>query len=57
MKVRRQPTQRDKSIIGFEADRELRTRIEARAKELDRPRSWVIRQLLLHALSQNEKTA
>jgi len=57
MKGKRTPTDRDKSIIGFEADRELRVRIEAEAEKLDRPRSWVIRQLLLRALAQNEKTA
>ncbi len=43
--------------ITFEAPRPLVQKIEREMKELDRPRSWVIRQLLLRALAQNEKMA
>jgi len=42
--------------ITFDAPRPLVQKIEREMKELDRPRSWVIRQLLVKALeSQREK--
>jgi predicted transcriptional regulator len=56
-KKRRQPKNRDIQMLGFEADSNLRNRIDAVARKDDRSRSWVIRQLLVRALAQQEKTA
>lgn len=53
----KQKPEREKSILGFEADDALRERLDQVAHEQDRPRSWVIRQLLLRALESQEKTA
>lgn len=49
--------ERTKKVLGFEADPVMRSQIDEIAKKEDRPRSWVIRQLLLRALASNEKTA
>ena len=55
MKKKRTP-ERDIKVVGFEAERPLRERIDKIAREQDRSRSWVIRQLLVKALeSQREK--
>ncbi len=43
--------------ITFDAPRPLVQKLEREMKEQDRPRSWVIRQLLFRALAANEKTA
>lgn len=42
--------------VTFEAPRDLAKKLEAEAKEAERPRSWVIRRLLLRALAENDKT-
>lgn len=44
-------------MLWCRATPELTKQVDDIAEKEDRPRSWVIRQLLLRALAQNEKTA
>ena len=59
--VRFVPRKTEKSdesvIVTFEAPRELVERLDDAAEGDRRSRSFVIRELLLRALAQNEKTA
>ena len=41
----------------FRAEPELLRKLDKAAKDAERPRSWVIRRLLLRALAQTEKPA
>jgi predicted transcriptional regulator len=50
------PEKKAEAWVTFRAEAALIKKLEAEAKEQDRPRSWVIRQLLVKALeSQREK--
>lgn len=51
------PAERDAIVVGFNIEPEVRDKLDQMAKEQDRSRSWIIRQLLLRALASNEKTA
>jgi metal-responsive CopG/Arc/MetJ family transcriptional regulator len=43
--------------VTLDMPKQLAQKLERIQREEDRSRSWVIRQLLLRALAQNEKTA
>jgi predicted transcriptional regulator len=45
------------TLLGFRAEDALVKRIQDEADRAERPKSWIIRKLLLRALAQNEKTA
>ena len=51
------PEKKSEAWATFRAEPELIKKLNKAAKDAERPRSWVIRRLLLRALAQNEKTA
>lgn len=57
LRIVEKKAQDDKVSVTLEMPRGLLKQIEAEARDIERPRSWVIRKLLLRALAQNEKTA
>ena len=56
VKPKRKP-ERNVKVLGFQADAEMRTRIDQLAEEARRSRAWMIRELIVRAIAANEKTA